>query len=297
MHVTLDQARALDALARHGTLQKAARALHKGHTAVLYALTRLEEETALALLDRRGYRTRLTPAGERVLEQCRRLLAEERALSVVVAEIRSGWEPSLHVVLDGVVSITPLLSVVAALRREGAPTRFRVSVAFLSGVEETFLREDADLMVPVLPVESHGLRTVRLPPLRAQLVAHRTHPLAALPGPLALEALDEHVLVTVRGSDARLELSTGPLDQRSSVHLADFAAKKAAILQGIGFGWLPEHLLSPELGRRELRALPLARGAVHTFQPRLHHRPRLGRAAARVVEALHGPATPTRKAQ
>ncbi len=286
MDVTLDQARALDALARHGTLQKAAASLRKGHTAILYALTRLEEETGLSLLDRRGYRTRLTGAGDRVLEQCRTVLAEERALSVVVAELESGWEPSLHVVLDGVLPIAPILSVVAALRKEGAPTRLRVSVAFLGGVEEAFVREDADLMVAVLPPEAHGLRTVRLPPLRAQLVAHRSHPLARAKGPLPLDALDPHVLVTVRGSDPRLELSTGPLDQRSTVQLADFAAKKAAILQGIGFGWLPEHLLSPELGQRELRALPLERGAVHTFQPRLHHKEHLGRAATRVVEAL-----------
>jgi len=78
MNVTLEQARALDALARHGTFAAAAKALHKGHTAVLYALRTLEEQTELALLDRRGYRTRLTAAGERVLEHCRKLLAAER---------------------------------------------------------------------------------------------------------------------------------------------------------------------------------------------------------------------------
>ena len=52
MVVTLDQARALDALALHGTFAKAAAALHKQHTAVLYALRTLEAQTGLALLDR-----------------------------------------------------------------------------------------------------------------------------------------------------------------------------------------------------------------------------------------------------
>ena len=288
MNVTLDQARALDALARHGTLQKAAASLHKGHTALLYGLSRLEEETGLVLLDRRGYRTKLTLAGERVLEQCRRLLAEERALTSVVDEIKTGFEPWVHVVLDGILPITPVLSVVAALRKEGAPTRLKVSVAFLGEVEATFLRENADLMASVLPAEAPGLRATKLPPVRAHLVAHKDHPLAREQGPLALDALDPHVLLTVRGSDPRLEMSTSPLERQASVHLADFGAKKTAILQGIGYGWLPEHLLAPELAKKTLRALPLGRGATHTFQPRLYLREgaRPGRAASRLVDAL-----------
>ncbi len=288
MNITLDQARALDALSRHGTLQKAAASLHKGHTALLYALARLEEETGLVLLDRRGYRTKLTGAGERVLEQCRRLLAEERALVAVVDEIKTGFEPWVHVVLDGILPLAPVLSVVAALRQEGAPTRLKVSVAFLSDVEATFHREGADLMASVLPAESSALRATKLPPVRAHLVAHKDHPLARERGPLALDRLDPHVLLTVRGSDPRLELSTSPLERQASVHLADFGAKKAAILQGIGFGWLPDHLLQPELGKRVLRALPLGKGATHTFQPRLYQREgvRPGRAATRLVEAL-----------
>jgi DNA-binding transcriptional LysR family regulator len=47
MHVTLDQARALDAFARTGTFQAAAKELHKVHTAVLYALKQLESQTGL----------------------------------------------------------------------------------------------------------------------------------------------------------------------------------------------------------------------------------------------------------
>lgn len=288
MEITLDQARALDALARRGTLKKAAEELHKGHTAVLYALDRLEEQTGLSLLDRAGYRTRLTGAGERVLEHCRRLLQEEQTLKTVVEEIKTGYEPWVHIVLDGILPIAPVLSVVKSLRAEGVPTRLKVSVATLSDVETTFLREGADLMASLLPAEAQNLRGVRLPPLSAHLVVHCDHPLARMRGPLPLEALDAHVLVTVRGSDPRLELSTSPLDQRATVHLADFAAKKTAILQGIGFGWLPDHLLEPERKTGLLRDVPLTKGAIHKFQPRLYHREgvKLGHAGTRLLEAM-----------
>ncbi|NVJ06148.1 LysR family transcriptional regulator [Myxococcus sp. AM001] len=288
MNVTLEQARALDALARHGTFTAAAEALRKGHTAVMYALRTLEAQTELTLLDRRGYRTRLTPAGERILEHCRKLLVAERELEAACAEIRAGWEPALRIVFDGIFPAEPLLRVVKELRAEGASTRFHVSAEFLSGVEAAFAREEADLMVTLLPPTVPGLRTYRLPELKAILVAHRGHPLARRRGPLKDEDLAEHLVLTVRGSDPRLQLSTGALETRSTVHLNDFAAKKAAIMEGLGFGWLPEYMAARELRRGELKALKLAGDATHAFHPQLHHRAgiTLGRAARRVVEAL-----------
>ncbi|MBN8613906.1 MAG: LysR family transcriptional regulator [Deltaproteobacteria bacterium] len=288
MHVTLDHARTLDALARAGTLQAAARELHKSHTSVLHALRGLEAQTELDLLDRSGYRLKLTSAGLRVLEHCRRLLASERALTEACLEMRTGWEPSLRIVFDGVVSSAPLLEAVGALVKEGAATRISVSGEFLGGVEEAFERDEADLMITVLPPRREGVVAKRLAPIRALLVAHRGHSLARSRRPLSREDLAAHVLLTVRGGDPRLELPTQGIEPRGTIALADFEAKKRALVAGIGFGWIPEHVAARELARRELRVLGFEGGSEHTFQPRLYHRQgaRLGRAARRVVEAL-----------
>lgn len=285
MNVTLEQARALDALARKGTLEGAGRLLHKVHTAVLYGLNQLEAQTGLELLDRRGYRMRLTPTGEQVLVHCRRMLEAEAALASACGELQSGWEPSLDLVFDVVFPPHPVLDVVRALKAEGAPTRVRVDVASLEEVERRFEATEADLMVAVLPSKLEGLRAVKLPKLKARLVAHRGHALAKSRTRLTRKQLAEHVLVTVRGSDPRLQLSTAQLDRQSTVQLPDFHAKKAAILRGLGFGWLPEWLIQEELRRKEL--VPLRTANTHAFEPRLYFREgRLGHAAARVVEAL-----------
>ncbi len=288
MNITLDQARALDALDRHGTLVRAVASLRKGHPALLYALRQLEDQAGLTLLDRRGYRLRLTAAGRRVLPLCRGLLAAEATLVAACAEMRTGWEPALRVVYDGVFPDQPILRAVGAMVRERAPTRIHVSAEFLGGVEAAFARDEADLMVAVLPASATGLTTTRLPPIRALLVAHRGHPLARRRGPLDDAALDEHVLITVRGGDPRLALPTSELPRRATVDLNDFHAKRAAILAGIGLGWLPEHLCRAELTRGTLRVLPYARGHEHVFAPRLYQRAgtHLGPAARRVVDAL-----------
>ncbi len=223
--MSLDQARALDAWARFGPFQRAAEALHKGHTAVLYAVRTLEEQAGIELVDRTGYRSRLTPAGLRVLEQCRKLLATERELEALCAELRGGWEPSLKVVFDGVFPAAPILRVVGELAADKAPTRIEVAVAFLARVEETFERDQADFMITVLPPEGPGLSGVALPEIRARLVAHRKHPAARHhKRSLTPDDLAAYVLVTVQGSDPRLQLATGPLERRSTVRLPDFHA-------------------------------------------------------------------------
>jgi DNA-binding transcriptional LysR family regulator len=296
MSITLEQARALDALDRHKTYQAAAKALHKAHSAVLFAVRSLEDQTGLVLLDRRGYRTKLTPAGERVLEACRTMLAAERAFENVCHEIKSGWEPRLCIVFDGVQPAAPILDVVAELVREQVPTRIDVRADFLDGVEASFEREEADLMIAVLPPRDARLSSIALPSIPASLVTHRGHPLAAPRKTYEPAELEQHVLCTVRGSDPRLVLGTSSLAPRTTIHLNDFAAKHAAILAGIGFGWLPDAMAQAELRSGVLKRIRWAGASTHLFEPRLYHRNDavLGRAASRVLERLGTATTPKR---
>jgi len=282
--VTIEQARALDALERTGTFARAAQALRRGHTSVLYLIKTLEDELGFAVLDRSAYRTRITAKGLRVLEGCRELLAAEAALATTVTELRAGWEPTVSVVFDGIVPIDPLLRAVGRLVKEKIPTKFEVRAEFLSGVEDAFAQTRADLMIAVLPPRTRDLATVTLSPLQASLVARADHPLAK--GRHDEQALRRELLLTVRGSDPRLDLSTAGLEAHSTVLLNDFGSKRAAILAGIGYGWLPDVLIESELERRRLRRIRWTRPSIHQFHPRLYHRGQPGPAARRLIAAL-----------
>jgi DNA-binding transcriptional LysR family regulator len=286
MNITLEHARTLDAFAREGTLQAAAKKLGKGHPSVLYALKQLEHQSGLSLFDRSGYRTRLNSAGEAVLRHCRAMLAAARELEVTCAVLQSGWEPVLQVVFDAIVPLSPFFRLVKNLGSQHAPTKVMLSVDSLMGVETRFEAEQADLIVTVLPTTpASGLSVHALPKLKAKLVAHRSHPLTKM-NRLTREELGKHVLFTVRGSDPRLHLATADLDIQSTVHLSDFHAKKSAILSGLGFGWLPDWLIDAELARGEVKALPFPPGAVHTFEPRVVARRPVGKAGNQLIELL-----------
>jgi DNA-binding transcriptional LysR family regulator len=284
VEITLEQARALDAFERTGTFARAAQELRRGHTSVLYLLRTLEEGLGFAVLDRSGYRTRLTPNGRHVLEGCRSLLAAEAALATTVTELKAGWEPQVRVVFDGIVPIEALLRAVGRLVDERVPTRVDVRAEFLSGVEDSFEQSHADLMIAVLPPRAKDLVSVVLPPLSASLVARRDHPLAT--GKQDERTLHEHLLLTVRGSDPRLDLPTAGLEGASTVTLNDFGSKRAAILAGVGYGWLPDSMIASELDKRRLRRIRWTRPSVHQFRPRLYHRGHVGRATQRLIDAV-----------
>jgi DNA-binding transcriptional LysR family regulator len=284
--ITLEQARALDALDRGGTFAAAATRLRRGHTSVLYLIRTLEDALGFAVVDRSGYRTVLSPRGRRVLEGCRGLLAAEAELAQTVVELRAGWEPAIAVVFDGIVPIDPLLHAVGRLVAEKVPTRIDVRAEFLAGVEAAFGELEADLMIAVLPPRAVSLVAIELPVLPASLVARADHPLAR--GRHDVRALRGHLLLTVRGSDPRLELPTAAIEARSTVHLNDFASKRAAVLAGIGYGWLPNELIADDLAKRRLRRIRWTGASTHVFRPRLYHRGQPGPAARRLIAALAG---------
>lgn len=284
LSVTLEQARALDALERNATFARAAQELRRGHTSVLYSIRTLEDAVGFPVLDRSGYRTRLTAKGRAVLEGCRAMLAAEAALATTVTELRAGWEPSVCVVFDGIVPIDPLLRSVGRLVKEKVPTKFDVRAEFLSGVEDTFVQSNADLMIAVLPARARDLVAISLPPLQASLVVRADHPLGT--GRHDEKALRDQLLLTVRGSDPRLDLPTAGLEAHSTVHLNDFNSKRAAILAGIGYGWLPDVLIASELERRRLRRVRWTHSNIHQFRPRLYHRKEPGPAVRRLIAAF-----------
>lgn len=279
MNFTLEQARSLVALAEHGTLTKAAASMKKRHSAIVYSLKQLELQTDLELFDRTGYRIRLTSAGERVLAECHKVLGAVGELERACRTIKTGWEPRVRIVFDGIFPVSGVVRAVRALTK--VPTHIEVHAEFLEGALRAFHERAADLMISVLPPRE-TLEHAKLAPLVAHLVVRRDHALAKKRR-VTEDDLLEHPLLTVRGSDPRLALSTARVEGGASMHLNDFHTKREAILAGIGYGWLPDYLDSPKLAR-----VRFAGGSRHVFAPHVYWRAdrALGRAAKLVVDAL-----------
>jgi DNA-binding transcriptional LysR family regulator len=56
------------------------------------------------------------------------------------------------------------------------------------------------------------------------------------------------------------------------IYLPDFHAKRLALVEGIGFGWIPRHIIETDLNEGELVLVDLVGGNTWTYHPRLVHR-------------------------
>jgi len=287
---TLDQLLVLDAIDRHGTFAKAAAALHRVPSAVSYAVRTLEEQLDVPVFERLGNRAVLTPAGRRLLRAARDVLREARRLEVVAQELRDGWEPELQVVVDGVVPLEPLTRALAQLTAEGVPTRVRLDLEYQEGVPDRWQTDEAALMVILdFDPEDDPLHIDPLPPIEMLLVAAPEHPAHTQAEP----DLRRHVELVVKDSSPRFARTPKESfhGSRHVIYLSDFHSKRLAARTGVGFGWLPVHLIADDLKSGALAPI-LHRSHRWTYHPRLVHRSDrpLGRAASRFRELLLQPA-------
>lgn len=274
MNITLDQLTALESIDRLGSFAAAAREMARATSAVSYQIRSLEEALGFPLFDRTGHRAELTPKGRRILDEARRVLRQAQRLEEVGREIDAGYEPLLQIVLDGLLPLPPVMESLRALSAEGLPTRVRMMVEYLRGVPERFEDMRADLMLVLDHEPSDALQAVALAPVETHLLVHRDHPLMLQGSPIERGDLSEHVELVVSDSSRRSESTPHRLFLGSPqvFELSDFHSKTEAILGGVGYGWLPEHLAAPHMTSGELVELPFIEGSKYTLHPQLVHR-------------------------
>ncbi|MES2958235.1 MAG: LysR family transcriptional regulator [Pseudomonadota bacterium] len=272
--LTPDALAMMDSIARSGSFAAAARELGKVPSALTYSVRQLEGALDVLLFDRRSGQAKLTAAGEELLSEGRRLLAEMDAVANRVRRVSCGWETQLTVAADGVISrltLFELCEAFYALRPatdkagkragkagdnglEGGPgTRLRLRTEVLAGTWEALLSGEADLAIGV------GMMGGAAPPgieLRAlgemdfvfAVAPH--HPLAAHAGPIPDHELLRHRAVAVADSARRQEaLNVNLLPGQEVFTVASVQAKVEAQLRCLGCGFLAE-----PLAREHIRA-------------------------------------------
>ena len=163
-------------------------------------------------------------------------------------------------------------------------------VEYLGGVNQRFVDSDAAIML-VLDYEGNpALSAVPLPKVETFLLAHRDHPLNRTSGPIGRNALAEHVELVVADSAKKADGERHRLFLGSPhlFEMSDFYSKRQAILNGVGYGWLPGHLAAEHMESGELVQIPFEEGTVHTFEPHLVYRnePLMGLAGRLFIDLL-----------
>lgn len=276
---TLDQWATYAAVVDHGGYAQAAAVLHKSQPAVSYAIARLQAALDVPLLTLEGRKAKQTPIGRVLLQRARPLLRDLATLEQLASQLRQGWEPALELVVDLAFPREPLLAIVAELQQRCPTMQLRWSDAVLSGAEEAIEDGSADLVVTSrVPA---GFLGDFLTSIRFVAVASPRHPLCAREHALMPEDLVAHTHVVIRDSGRRHPRDAGWINDERRCTVGSLESSLATVKAGLGYAWLPAHVVAPALADGALRALPLAVGGTRQLDLYL----------VIVRPALAGPAT------
>lgn len=255
---TLEQWRVLQAIVEHGGFAQAAAALHRSQSSVSYVIARLQESLGIELLALEGRKARLTEAGRTLLARAEEVLEAARRLEGLAATLRQGWEPEVRLAVDAAIP-TPLLLQALARFAELAPqTRLQLREEVLSGADEACIDGSADLVIAARVPEGH-LGDVLIE-VEFVAVAHPDHPLHRLGRPIEADDLRQAQQVVLRDSGRMKPRDEGWLGSTRRWTVTGMETALSMVAAGLGFAWLPCHLIQARIEAGEILPLPLREG-------------------------------------
>ena len=250
----------MDTIARTGSFAAAARELGKVPSALTYNVRQLEDALDVLLFDRSSRQAQLTAAGEELLNEGRRLLAEMDAVANRVRRVATGWETQLTVAVDTIISQVTVFELCEAFYAGCAEkdvehgTRLRVRSEVLAGTWEALLSGQADLAIGVgtHATPPAGIEFAMMGEVDFVFAVAPHHPLAAHEGPISDAELLRHRAVAVADSAQRMTpITVNLLPGQDVLTVASTQAKIEAQIRCMGCGYIPEPMARPhvEAGR------------------------------------------------
>jgi len=264
-NATLRQLSALHAVARLGSVSRAASEINLTQPAVSIQLKLLEESAGTPLIEREGRGIRLTTAGEVMADYAGRILELWREVGDEMAAHRGVVSRRLRI---GVVTtaeyLVPRMLVVFARDNPNVEVKLKVGnrdeiVRLLSSHEVDLVimgRAPKELKTQATPFARHTMAFIAAP----------SHPLMSR-GPLLLKDLaQEDLLVRERGSGTRTTLEKlfrdAELNLRVGSELSSNEAIKQMCAAGFGLAFMSQHICRHELASGELALLPVERNPI-----------------------------------
>jgi DNA-binding transcriptional LysR family regulator len=256
--LTLDQLRVLVAVAEAGSFSAAARRLGRVQSAISQTVQSLEAALGIAVFERAGKTPTLSDAGRVILEDARNLLRGADTLRARAASIAADVEPELTLAVDAIFPNAVLMASLKALSAAHPCLPVTLYTEGLGAAEQR-LRDGAARLGIYSPVATgvRGLETEFLAAIPFVPVVAAAHPLAAEPGPLSRDALEQHVqLILTDRSPLSAGMSGGIVSPRIW-RFVDLASRLDYLLAGFGWGNMPLHLVAEPIAAGRLKRLDL----------------------------------------
>ena len=281
---TLEQWRIFQAVVEFGGYAQAAERLNKSQSSLNHAVAKLQQTLGVALLEVRGRKAFLTDEGEVFLRRAKQLTQQMEEL--LAFNIHQGWEAEVRLAIE-LVHPRPLINRALQLYYpKSRGTQLQLIDTVLTGSQDAILDQQADLVITGhVPKGYLGepLAEITLLP-----VCHPLHPLATVANGLAQTDLSQELQIVIKDTGREPKELTGWLKAEQRWTVNNFHEAIGILLSGLGFAWLPLHLVDPLLQQKRLHRLQLQESSVRKFFTHLviPNPERLGPSATLLLECL-----------
>lgn len=279
--MTLDQLNALKAVVEGGSLKAGAQALNRTQPTISVAIKNLEEELGVEIFARDQYRNRLTPAGQTLYEKAKLILKQVHSFENLGKQLAAGEEAEVGIAFDSSVPVHLILNVIRQCKVEFPRTRLNIYSENVFGALDRLEEGKAAVAIFAWIKDIQKLESIPFMTIRFIPVISAKSPLLKEYQVIPEEVMKEYSQVVIRDSSRNPSKENyGVLEGGDQWRVNDFHTKKEIILQNMGWGYLPEHLIQDELEQGLLVPLKIERFPEH------------GEASIRVVRLANEAAGP-----
>lgn len=244
------------AAADSGSFSAAGRTLGKGQSAVSLGISNLEVDLGFDLFDRATRKPRLTKEGERLLAFAKAALVQVEDFDAAARSLFAGEETRIRIALDDAIMLPSLGRNLIEFGNKFSATEIEFLSAASPEIPEIITGGTADigLMFSGTKVQK-GLEQAFIGNLPFVSVSSPDYPLAKVSSIGASELLPfrQLLLRSPQGS----ALDQFPALSVNTWYATSFHAIRELVLQGTGWSYLPEHLVSDSIASGRLTRLNL----------------------------------------
>lgn len=252
--MTLDQLKSLQAIVEGGSLRVAAENLNRTQPTISVAIKNLEDELGLQIFDRDHYRNKLTPQGKALYEKAKQVLGQAESFKNLATQLATGEELEVGIAFTSAIPVSPIISTIRQCKEQFPRTRLEVYSENGMGPLDLLEEGQASLLIIPWVQNIEKLESMHFMNLRFISVIAADSPLLQEYEVVPKAVMKTYPQVIISGRKSS-KTSYGVLEGGDQWRVNDFQTKKEIIMQGMGWGSLPEHLIEDELAQGLLAPL------------------------------------------
>jgi len=260
MHITLRHLKSFEAVARCGSISRAAAELHLTQPAVSMQMKQLEEQVSLPLLEQLGKRMFVTEAGRELQRHACDIAARMVDLRTAMDEFRGLERGVLRLAVVSTANYF-LPSLIAEFNRRHPGVRVSLQVANREFVLAALADNSTDLAITGRPPDSLDVVAQHFMDNPLVVIAAPEHPLAALKVLPLQRMAEETLVVREAGSGTRAAMerhfASHQIAYRAGCEFGTNEALKQAVRAGLGLGVVSAQTIELELQAGCLKVLPV----------------------------------------